>query len=331
MAWEPGPDHDGAAPGARVPGEAAHRAARRATDERARATQPASTSPRLTRRLDGQRGPALLAEPRGAAGDAGVPGLPAPRVPRARVRVPGPRGPPAVPEADGRLAGAGRPRRLHPAAGREDRPLRAPARGDRSPGEPLYFATAITARRLRHRRAGREPHGPADQGRGQPRAPGQPRRHRRLRPGRRSSTLYDPDRSQARSPIVGDIRTWDDFLAALRAALDAQRARRGPGLRILTETVTSPTLAAQLDATPRGVPRRRSGTSTSRPAATARAPARVLAFGEAARDRATDFDTADVVALPRRRLPRRAPAPAALRYTRDHAATPPARRRHDAR
>jgi molybdopterin-containing oxidoreductase family iron-sulfur binding subunit len=58
-------------------------------------------------------------------------------------------------------------------------------------------------------------------------------------------TLYDPDRAQTITH-AGVIRTWGDFLAAARGALDDARARRGAGFRILTETVTSPTLGAQL-------------------------------------------------------------------------------------
>jgi len=58
--------------------------------------------------------------------------------------------------------------------------------------------------------------------------------------------LYDPDRSQVVTQL-GGIRTWNDFLGDLAGALRAQRALRGAGLRILTETVTSPTLADQLE------------------------------------------------------------------------------------
>src|SRR6266540_2553493 len=57
--------------------------------------------------------------------------------------------------------------------------------------------------------------------------------------------LYDPDRSQTLA-YLGEIRPWGSFLAAVKAALDAQRGAQGAGLRILTETVTSPTLAAQV-------------------------------------------------------------------------------------
>ena len=57
--------------------------------------------------------------------------------------------------------------------------------------------------------------------------------------------LYDPDRSQTLTNL-GDIRPWPEFLGAIRAALVAQQARGGAGLRILTESVSSPTLAAQI-------------------------------------------------------------------------------------
>src|SRR5262245_33359591 len=58
-------------------------------------------------------------------------------------------------------------------------------------------------------------------------------------------SLYDPDRSKV---IVngGRISTWDSFITALATELEAKRLDKGQGLRILTETVTSPTLAAQL-------------------------------------------------------------------------------------
>ena len=58
-------------------------------------------------------------------------------------------------------------------------------------------------------------------------------------------TLYDPDRSQVISN-VGEIRPWSACVAAIRAALEGQRERGGAELRVLTETITSPTLAEQL-------------------------------------------------------------------------------------
>ena len=59
--------------------------------------------------------------------------------------------------------------------------------------------------------------------------------------------LYDPDRSQALS-FHGEIRSWPTFGAALRSALRSQQASSGGGIRILTETITSPTMANQLAA-----------------------------------------------------------------------------------
>src|SRR5437868_3527297 len=59
-------------------------------------------------------------------------------------------------------------------------------------------------------------------------------------------TLYDPDRSQTVTHL-GQTRTWDDALTALRNAMQQQRGSRGAGLRLLTETVVSPTLGQQLE------------------------------------------------------------------------------------
>ena len=58
-------------------------------------------------------------------------------------------------------------------------------------------------------------------------------------------SLYDPDRSQI--PLFREeSRTWATFVGEIRTALDEQRPKQGAGIRFLTETVTSPTLAAQL-------------------------------------------------------------------------------------
>jgi molybdopterin-containing oxidoreductase family iron-sulfur binding subunit len=58
-------------------------------------------------------------------------------------------------------------------------------------------------------------------------------------------TLYDPDRSQTVT-YLGQTRTWDEASTALRSAVQKQRASGGAGLRLLTETVVSPTLAQQI-------------------------------------------------------------------------------------
>lgn len=59
--------------------------------------------------------------------------------------------------------------------------------------------------------------------------------------------LYDPDRSRA-VRRAGEISSWEACLADLMPALAEQAGKGGAGLRILSETVTSPTLSAQLDA-----------------------------------------------------------------------------------
>src|SRR5271170_1852231 len=57
-------------------------------------------------------------------------------------------------------------------------------------------------------------------------------------------TLYDPDRSQT-VILEGRISSWGAFVTAMGNAR-SRLAPKGAGLRILTETVTSPTLAAQI-------------------------------------------------------------------------------------
>ena len=58
-------------------------------------------------------------------------------------------------------------------------------------------------------------------------------------------SLYDPDRAQTITHL-GEIKPWSEFLGAMRAALTAQQPLGGAGLRILTESISSPTLTAQI-------------------------------------------------------------------------------------
>jgi len=104
--------------------------------------------------------------------------------------------------------------------------------------------------------------------------------------------LYDPDRSQTLSHL-GEIRAWSAFLTAMKAALEAQRPLRGAGLRILTETVTSPTLAAQIEALLAELPRARWHQWEPAGRDNVRAGA-LLAFGEPLEAR-FDLAKADVV------------------------------------
>ena len=57
--------------------------------------------------------------------------------------------------------------------------------------------------------------------------------------------IYDPDRVQTLTS-TGDVTSWPSFIAAMRAALAAQTPLQGAGVRILSETVGSPTLGAQI-------------------------------------------------------------------------------------
>ena len=105
--------------------------------------------------------------------------------------------------------------------------------------------------------------------------------------------LYDPDRSQTLTNL-GEIRPFSTFVAAGQGALASQKATQGAGIRILTETVASPTLAAQIDGAPRPVSRRPSGSSGSRSAVTT--PARAAARRSASTStRSTRIDKATVI------------------------------------
>jgi len=60
-------------------------------------------------------------------------------------------------------------------------------------------------------------------------------------------TMYDPDRSQ--NVMQGtDISTWDEFNKAARNALAKQKEVGGAGIRLLTESIASPLVNAQIEA-----------------------------------------------------------------------------------
>ncbi|HYP00957.1 MAG TPA: TAT-variant-translocated molybdopterin oxidoreductase, partial [Pyrinomonadaceae bacterium] len=126
--------------------------------------------------------------------------------------------------------------------------------GELVPGKPLFFATAMpmpggAAGLLVRSNEGRPTHvegNPDHPTSGTPERPA----------GQRVAatdvfsiasilSLYDPDRSETITNR-GEIRPYTAFLGELRTKLDEMRGRQGAGLRFLTETVTSPTMAAQL-------------------------------------------------------------------------------------
>ncbi len=57
--------------------------------------------------------------------------------------------------------------------------------------------------------------------------------------------LYDPDRAQTVTNL-GEIRTWSDFLKEAENTVALAKSQGGASFRILTGTVTSPTLDAQI-------------------------------------------------------------------------------------
>jgi molybdopterin-containing oxidoreductase family iron-sulfur binding subunit len=114
------------------------------------------------------------------------------------------------------------------------------------PGRPLFYATATTLGGVAHGVLAESHEGRPTKLEGNPEHP--------ATLGACDSfsqasvlQLYDPDRSQALT-LQGEIRSWGAFLGVLREVLSAQKADNGAGIRILTETVTSPTMADQLGA-----------------------------------------------------------------------------------
>ncbi len=114
------------------------------------------------------------------------------------------------------------------------------------PGHPLFFATAMPLSGLaqgllveshegRPTKVEGNPEHPATLGACDPFSQGS------------VLQLYDPDRLQSLT-YQEEVRSWGGFFGALREALAQQQTKGGAGLRILTETVTSPAMAAQFDA-----------------------------------------------------------------------------------
>ena len=159
------------------------------------------------------------------------------------------------------------------------------------PGRPLFFATAMTLGGVATGLLVESHEGRPTKIEGNP-----------LHPGSLGATdifaqaavlgLYDPDRAQTLLSL-GEIRPWPRFLGAIRAVLTAQQPVQGRGLRLLTETVSSPTLAAQIRDLLARYPSARWHQWDPASRNNARAGAR-LAFGEYV-DTQYRFDRADVV------------------------------------
>jgi MoCo/4Fe-4S cofactor protein with predicted Tat translocation signal len=123
------------------------------------------------------------------------------------------------------------------------------------PGKPLYFATALTlggyalgvlaeSHQGRPTKIEGNPDHPASLGATDVFAQAS------------VLTLYDPERSQS-ILNAGRTGTWGGFVSGMGASLRALQALGGQGLRILTGTVTSPTLTAQIQDLLRAFPQAR--------------------------------------------------------------------------
>jgi len=181
------------------------------------------------------------------------------------------------------------------------------------PGKPLFFATATTIGGVATGVLVESHEGRPTKIEGNPNHPGS------LGAADAMSQasvlqLYDPDRSQALA-YNNEVRSWGAFTGAIRDLLGQQKGKNGAGIRILTETVTSPTLASQIKAIQQAFPASKwhqwepAGAHSSRAAALA-------TFGQATNSY-YDFTNANtVVALDSDFLNS---GPASLRYARQFA------------
>ena len=121
------------------------------------------------------------------------------------------------------------------------------------PGKALFFATAATVAGIATPLLIRSNEGRPTKAEGNPDHPDNRGRDANDRGSSATDIfaqasilgLYDPERSKTVT-YREEIRTWTTFLGEMRTALDEQRPKQGAGLRFLTETITSPTIAAQL-------------------------------------------------------------------------------------
>jgi len=195
------------------------------------------------------------------------------------------------------------------------------------PGRGLYFATAFSLSGIATPLLARSNEGRPTKLEGNPDHPN----NRNSDPNDKGSsatdifsqasilTLYDPDRSQ--TPLYrGDTRPWSQFVGEIRGALekegDGLRAKKGAGLRFLTETITSPALAAQLKQVLTDFPEAKWHQYEPANRDNARAGA-MMAFGQPV-NTIYDFSKADrILSLGSDFL---SAMPGMLRYARDYAA-----------
>ena len=127
-------------------------------------------------------------------------------------------------------------------------------------------------------------------------------------------SLYDPERSQVISHHE-EVQTWDRFRQAMSRAREQLRSSNGAGLRVLTESITSPTLTSQLEHLLRELPQARWHSYEPLTRDNVYAGSR-LAYGEALEPRYDFPDAVVVVSLDANFL---AVGPGHVRYARDFA------------
>jgi molybdopterin-containing oxidoreductase family iron-sulfur binding subunit len=113
------------------------------------------------------------------------------------------------------------------------------------PGRPLFYATATSLSGVLTGVLAESHEGRPTKIEGNPEHPGS---LGACDPYSQASVLglYDPDRSRA-LVFEGEVASWAAFYSDLRGMLTAQQAKKGAGIRILTETITSPTTADLLN------------------------------------------------------------------------------------
>lgn len=120
------------------------------------------------------------------------------------------------------------------------------------PGKPLFYATSMTLGGVATGLLARSNEGRPTKIEGNPE-----------HPGSLGATdvfaqasildMYDPDRSKE-VVFRGEPKTWQAFMTEFRRAVDEHRGDGGAGIRILSETVSSPTQIAQFEALRRELP-----------------------------------------------------------------------------
>ncbi|HEX3357151.1 MAG TPA: TAT-variant-translocated molybdopterin oxidoreductase [Tepidisphaeraceae bacterium] len=115
-----------------------------------------------------------------------------------------------------------------------------------TPGKPLYFATASTFRGYARGILVESHEGRPTKIEGNPDHPASLGAADAITQGH-VLDLYDPDRSQVVN-YAGEVSNWNSFSRVIQAEFESRKNTGGQGIRLLTGTITSPTLAAQIDA-----------------------------------------------------------------------------------